>query len=68
MAITTNIWTSNQKKGYMAITVHYIDESWLLHHDIVRLDMLFVQVLNFYFILLSFNDVTYINNMFLYII
>nr|CAN80659.1 hypothetical protein VITISV_014393 [Vitis vinifera] len=26
MAITTDMWTSNQKKGYMAITVHYIDE------------------------------------------
>ncbi|WKA08905.1 hypothetical protein VitviT2T_026588 [Vitis vinifera] len=36
MAITTDMWTSNQKKGYMAITVHYIDESWLLHHHIVR--------------------------------
>ena len=68
MAITTDMWTSNKKKGYMAITVHYIDESWLLHHHIVRLDMLFVQVFNFYFILLSFNDVTYINNMFLYIV
>ncbi|RVW67735.1 putative AC transposase [Vitis vinifera] len=36
VAITTDMWTSNQKKGYMAITVHYIDESWLLHHHIVR--------------------------------
>ncbi|KAL6335030.1 hypothetical protein AAG906_025817 [Vitis piasezkii] len=36
MTITTNMWTSNQKKGYMAITMHYIDESWLLHHHIVR--------------------------------
>ena len=41
VAITTDMWTSNQKKGYMAITVHYIDESWLLHHHIVRLVMLF---------------------------
>ena len=30
MTITANMWTSNQKKGYMAITMHYIDESWLL--------------------------------------
>ena len=52
----------------MAIIVHYIDESWLLQHRIVKLDMLFVQVFKFYFILLSFNDVTYINNMFLYIV
>ncbi|RVW49143.1 putative AC transposase [Vitis vinifera] len=36
VAITTDMWTSNQKKGYMAITVHYIDESWLLHHHIVK--------------------------------
>ena len=68
MTITTDMWTSNQKKGYMAITVHYIDESWLLQRHIVRLDMLFIQLFNFYFILLSFNDITYINNMFLYIV
>ena len=43
MVITTDMWTSNQKKGYMAITVHYIDESWLLQHHIIRLDILFVQ-------------------------
>ena len=42
MAITTDMWTSNQKKGYMAIIVHYVDASWLLHHRIVRLDMIFV--------------------------
>ena len=42
IVITTDIWTSNQKKGYMAITVHYVDASWLLHHHIVRLDMIFV--------------------------
>ncbi|WJZ99646.1 hypothetical protein VitviT2T_018071 [Vitis vinifera] len=36
VAITIDMWTSNQKKGYMTITVHYIDESWLLHHHIVR--------------------------------
>ena len=42
IAITTDMWTSNQKKGCMAITKHYVDESWLLHHRIVRLDMIFV--------------------------
>ena len=26
VAITTDMWASNQKKGYMAITIHYIDE------------------------------------------
>ena len=43
MTITADMWTSNKKKGYMAITVHYIDESWLLQHHIIRLDILFVQ-------------------------
>ena len=41
VAITTNMWISNQKKAYMAITVHYIDESWLLQHHILRLVMFF---------------------------
>ena len=41
VVITINMWTSNQKKCYMAITVHYIDESWLLQHHIVRLVMFF---------------------------
>jgi len=28
VAITTDLWTSdNQKRGYMAITAHFIDES-----------------------------------------
>ena len=27
MVIITNMWTFNQQKGYMAIIVHYIDES-----------------------------------------
>ena len=27
IAITTDMWTSNKKKGYMAITVHYMYES-----------------------------------------
>ena len=30
IAITTDMWTSNQKKCYMAITMHYVDEFWLL--------------------------------------
>ncbi|XP_022891878.1 zinc finger BED domain-containing protein DAYSLEEPER-like [Olea europaea var. sylvestris] len=27
IAVTTDMWTSNQKKGFMAITAHYIDDS-----------------------------------------
>ena len=41
IAITTYMWTSNQTKGYMTIILHYIDESWVLQHHIVRLVMLF---------------------------
>ena len=44
IAITTYMWTSNQKKGFMAITAHYVDASWLLHHRFVRLDMTFVKL------------------------
>ncbi|KAJ7971415.1 zinc finger BED domain-containing protein RICESLEEPER 2-like [Quillaja saponaria] len=42
VAITTDMWTaSNQKKGFMAITAHYIDASWILQSCILR----FVHVL-----------------------
>jgi len=37
VAITTNLWTSdNQRRGYMAITVHFIDDSWALRDIIMR--------------------------------
>ncbi|XP_074379135.1 zinc finger BED domain-containing protein RICESLEEPER 1-like [Apium graveolens] len=37
VAITTYMWTvSNQKKGYMAVTAHYIDASWILQSRIMR--------------------------------
>ena len=37
VAITTDMWTSeNQKRGYMAITAHFIDESWTLRSIIMR--------------------------------
>ncbi|KAH9761464.1 reverse transcriptase Ty1/copia-type domain-containing protein [Citrus sinensis] len=37
VAITTNLWTtSNQKKGYMVVTAHFIDNSWKLHSRILR--------------------------------
>ncbi|KAL6175712.1 hypothetical protein ACLB2K_052351 [Fragaria x ananassa] len=38
IAITTDMWTaSNQKKGFMAITLHFIDDSWNLQSRLLRL-------------------------------
>nr|KYP56622.1 hypothetical protein KK1_002866 [Cajanus cajan] len=35
--ITSNMWTSsNQKRGYMAVTTHYIDGNWNLQSRILR--------------------------------
>lgn len=37
VAITTDLWTAdNQKKGYMEITGHFIDDSWKLRNVIMR--------------------------------
>ena len=37
IAITTNMWTtSNQKKGYMVVTAHYINKLWVLWSRIMR--------------------------------
>ncbi|KAI3503614.1 hypothetical protein L1887_32060 [Cichorium endivia] len=38
VAITTDMWTSsNQKKGFMAITAHLIDDNWNMQSRIMRL-------------------------------
>lgn len=37
VAITTDMWTaSNQKKGYMDVTSHFIDDNWFLHNRTIR--------------------------------
>ncbi|KAG6510710.1 hypothetical protein ZIOFF_028741 [Zingiber officinale] len=37
IAITTDMWTSNNtKKGFMAVTGHFIDDSWTLQSVILR--------------------------------
>jgi hypothetical protein len=37
VAITTDMWTaSNQKKGYMAVTCHFIDNDWELQNRLLR--------------------------------
>lgn len=36
-AITTDMWTANnQKRGFMAVTAHFIDDSWSLNSRLVR--------------------------------
>ncbi|KAK9706312.1 hypothetical protein RND81_07G116000 [Saponaria officinalis] len=37
VAVTTDMWTaSNQKKGYMAVTSHFIDQNWVLQNRTLR--------------------------------
>ena len=37
VAITTDMWTaSTQKKGFMAVTAHFIDNSWTLQSQLLR--------------------------------
>ncbi|KNA10033.1 hypothetical protein SOVF_148100 [Spinacia oleracea] len=38
VAITTDMWTASpQKKGYMAVTSHFIDDQWILHNKTLRI-------------------------------
>lgn len=42
IALTTDMWTaSNQKKGFMVITAHYIDEEWHMQSRILRYEQCF---------------------------
>ncbi|TXG74484.1 hypothetical protein EZV62_003063 [Acer yangbiense] len=37
ISITTDMWTSShQKKGFMAVTAHFIDDSWAMQSRILR--------------------------------
>lgn len=37
IAITTDMWScKNQRKGYMAVTAHYIDDDWVLQNRLIR--------------------------------
>ena len=37
MAITTDMWTSsNKKRGFMVITAHFIDHTWTLQSRVLR--------------------------------
>ena len=36
IAITTDLWTSNQKRGYMTVTAHYVDSNWMLQSRLLK--------------------------------
>ena len=37
IAVTIDMWTaSNQKKGYMVVTSHFIDQQWVLRNRTLR--------------------------------
>ena len=36
VAITTDMWTSNQKRGYMTVTAHFVDSNWTLHSRLLK--------------------------------
>ena len=49
IALTTDLWTaSSQRKGYMVVTAHFIDELWCLQNRILRYDPYFLYLLNDY--------------------
>ena len=59
ISLTTDMWTaSNQRKGYMAVTSHFIDNAWKLQSRIIRYyyQLLIVLVLT-YFTYLFTSDV-----------
>ena len=33
---TMDMWTSNQNKGYMCVTVHWIDDEWIIQKRIIK--------------------------------
>ena len=36
VSLTGDMWTSNQKLGYLCITCHWINNNWKLRHKIIR--------------------------------
>ncbi|KAM0901584.1 hypothetical protein ACQ4PT_019887 [Festuca glaucescens] len=49
VAITIDMWTADStQKGYMAITAHFIDDSWKLRSIIMRCAAVFDYILNTY--------------------
>ena len=43
VAVTTDMWTADsQKKGYMAVTGHFVDESWKLRSILMGYSSVFI--------------------------
>jgi hypothetical protein len=40
LSYTTDLWTSNQTLGYMAVTCHFVDKNWKLQNVIIAFKML----------------------------
>jgi hypothetical protein len=40
VSLTGDMWTSNQKLGYLCLTCHFISKEWVLHKIIIRFSML----------------------------
>jgi hypothetical protein len=37
VAVTTDLWTANyQKRGYRAVTAHFLDDDWKLKSFLIR--------------------------------
>uniref|UniRef100_A0ACD5UFZ8 Uncharacterized protein n=1 Tax=Avena sativa TaxID=4498 RepID=A0ACD5UFZ8_AVESA len=36
VSLTGDMWSSNQKFGYLCITCHWIDNEWIIRHRIIR--------------------------------
>jgi len=37
VAVTTDLWTTNhQRKGYMAVTAHFLDDDWKLKSFLIK--------------------------------
>ena len=49
IAITTDMWTSqNKKRGFMVVTAHFIDDLWRLQSRVMR--YIFLSIYSFFFI------------------
>ena len=51
IAITTDMWTSNQKKGFMVVTAHFINDSWTLQSRVIRYILNKINLIYFYILL-----------------